>query len=237
MKILLGFLVAAAAWAQPLTVYSDLAEIDATGKVIAPETPREILSPALIRNGFTSFQVVVEAPADKKWWLFIGQNPADSVKVTMYRESAGKLEPVDVPRQSSGTEVLWLDVWTDRNAPIARIKIEPELMVDDDWVIYPIEGRVMEATISGGPREAVGSKSPWEVLHDWLCAPPRTFVSYGPDTGGVLAMRFRNALQDTDLLQYARRDDLLRLAGTCDDPRPSDPEWYLRIRDYLYRLR
>ena len=56
------------------------------GEVIAPEAPREILSPAVVRNGFTSFQVVVEAPAEAKWWLFVGQNPENSVKLTMYRE-------------------------------------------------------------------------------------------------------------------------------------------------------
>src|ERR1700733_6174718 len=68
-------LCSGAAWAQPLSVYSEFARINASGEVTAPETPREILSPALVRNGFTSFQVVVQAPADRQWWLFVGQNP------------------------------------------------------------------------------------------------------------------------------------------------------------------
>ncbi len=234
-------MVAAAAWAQPLTVYSDLADIDATGKVIAPETPREILSPALLRNGFTSFQVVVQAPADRKWWLFIGQNPADSVKVTMYRESAGKLEPVEVPLQSSGTEVLWMDVWTGRNAPIARIKIEPELMIDDDWVIYPIEARVMEAVAPEMPPFTLAASAPaairLSVKLDRDCGV--IFANpVGNDGPSVARWRFRNIEQDIRLAdEHAVLDELRKRNNACDLVQPKDPEHFLRIRDYLYRLR
>src|SRR5579884_66759 len=135
VKLALMFLLGLSSWAQTLTVYSELAEIDsASGKVIAPETPREILSPALIRNGFTSFQVVVEAPNDTKWWLFVGQNPENAAKVTIYRESGQMLEPVELPLRGDGSAVFWMDVWLDRDAPVQRIKLEPELYVNDDWV-------------------------------------------------------------------------------------------------------
>jgi hypothetical protein len=126
---LLGLAIGSRAlcWAQSVSVYSELTRIDDQGKVIAPETPREILSPAVVRNGFTSFQVVVEAPPEAKWWLFVGQNPENSVKLTMYRElgpeSGNALEPVDLPYRSSGTQVLWLDLWTGENAPVKRIKV------------------------------------------------------------------------------------------------------------------
>ena len=59
--------------AQPLTVFSEFARIDATGKVTSPADPREILSPALARNAFSSFQIVVELtmleapPAFERW--------------------------------------------------------------------------------------------------------------------------------------------------------------------------
>ncbi len=240
VKILLAALLAGTGWAQPLTVYSDLAEIDATGKVTAPETPREILSPALVRNGFTSFQVVVEAPADKKWWLFIGQNPANSVKVTMYRENGPRLESVEVPRQSSGTEVLWMDVWTDRKTPLARIKIEPELMIDDDWVIYPIEGRVMEAMAPDGPMFDLmnGTSFPvWKLAGQYACDLPATGTESG--TGPFIARwRARNVEQDTRLATArSAKEEVRKLFGSCSSGPPSDPEWYLPIRDYLYRLR
>src|ERR1700683_1413487 len=152
----------APARAQSLSVYSDLAQIDAAGKVTAPETPREILSPALVRNGFNSFQVVVEAAEDAKWWIFVGQNPENSVKVTLYRESGASLTPLDLPYASSGTQVLWMDLWVEGNARVQRIKVEPELNINDDWVTYPIEARVMEARIPQGQAPAVS-------LHTYIC--------------------------------------------------------------------
>lgn len=235
---MLALLAAGAAWAQPLTVYSELAEIDATGKVTAPDSPREILSPALVRNGFTSFQVVVQAPAEKNWWLFVGLNPENAVKATMYRESAGVLEPVEIPRQSSGTEVLWMDLWTDRSAPVARIKVEPELMIDDDWVTYPIEGRVMEATVPDGQDPPIPI-SPVAIIRLYVCPKPGGIAGKGPEPLGttLVKLRSRNAYQDLALAARAPKSALTELFGSCDTPAPSDPEWYLRIRDYLFRLR
>lgn len=217
-------------WTQPLSVYSELARINGSGKVTAPESPREILSPALVRNGFTSFQVVVEVPAETKWLLFVGLNPENSVKVTMYRELGGSLDPVELPYASSGTQVLWMDLWTEGNAPLRRIKVEPELKINpekinDDWVIYPIEGRVMEARIPAGP-------SPAPSMHAYLCGAPES----GPPLEGP---RLRNSEQDVKLLDAhaPAKEDVKNLLGGCDGPLPSDPESYLRIRDYLFRLR
>src|SRR5579872_2173258 len=139
------FLTCAALHAQSLRVYSEFAHITASGDAISPERPREILSPAIVRNGFTSFQVVVQVPKGTAYWLHIGQNPEDAVRVSMYRESGPRLEKVDLPFQSSSTEILWMDVWCDRTAPVRRIKVEPELNVASDWVLYPMEARVMEA--------------------------------------------------------------------------------------------
>jgi hypothetical protein len=230
--------------AQPLSVYSDLAQIDKLGKVTAPETPREILSPALARNGFNSFQVVVEAPEEAKWWLFVGQNPENSVKVTMYRELGGSLMPVDLPYTSSGTQVLWMDLWVEQNARVQRIKVEPELNLNDDWVTYPIEGRVMEARIPQGPPflPAAHPEPPAVWMRTSVCPlPPGGIDTSGLIGGGVsLAdLRFRNVQQDVRLLDAhaAAKEDVRKLLGGCDASPPSDPEEYLRIRDYLFRLR
>jgi hypothetical protein len=212
-------------WSQPLSVYSEFARIDGSGKVTAPESPREILSPAIVRNGFISFQVVVEVPGETKWLLFVGQNPENSVKVTMYRELGGSLEPVELPYAGSGTQVLWMDVWTDGNAPVRRIKIEPELHINDDWVIYPIEGRVVDARIPPGP-------SPVPSMHAYLCETP----ALGPPLEGP---RLRNSEQDVKLMDAhaSAKEDVKKLLGGCEAPPPSDPESYLQIRDYLFRLR
>src|SRR5258708_14870810 len=123
MRFALIVTLSAGAWAQSLTVYSEFARLDKSGRVTSPETPREILSPALARNAFTSFQVVVEAEAGLRWRLYVGQNPDNAVRVTMYRESGEALEKVDIPVEGDGAQVFWMDLWVDRNAPVQRIKV------------------------------------------------------------------------------------------------------------------
>jgi hypothetical protein len=227
--------IAAVAWTQPVSVYSEFARIDIkTGNVIAPETPREILSPAVVRNGFTSFQVVVQAPAGDKWWLFVGQNPENAFKLTMYKESAAGLERVDFPIQSEGTQVYWLDVWTAPDAPVRRVKLEPELNLHDDWVIYPIEARVVDAKIPETQSRASGD--PVRAMRAFLCGAP-TSESVSEEGLSLPGLRLRNARQDLALSAGAPKDELKNLFGDCAAPPPQDPEWYLKIRDYLFRLR
>lgn len=223
LGLVFGLLPGAFLQAQPLTLYSEFAQIAPNGKVVAPETPREILSPAIVRNGFTSFQVVVNAPPGTEWWLFVGQNPEDAVTVTLYRERGDALEQVEVPRKSSGTEVLWMDVWTAGDAPVARIKIEPELQIDGDWVIYPMEGRVTEAKVPG------------EAAAEPLCA----LRESGSESGSAIAKLIRrNAAQDAALAAQLTKEQVQTLRASCDSPAPARwSEKYLAIRDYLFRLR
>jgi hypothetical protein len=238
----------ASGWAQTLSVYSDLAQIDPSGKVTAPEDPREILSPAIVRNGFTSFQLVVEAPAETKWWLFVGQNPENSAKATMYRESGPEsgnaLLPVDLPYQSAGTQVLWMDLWTEGNAPVGRIKVEPEWNINDDWVTYPIEGRVMEARIPLAPASLPAvDREPAFLMRSSVCGSPASVSANSNTIAGpglsLAGLRLRNSQQDVRLLEAhaTAKEDVKKLLGGCDAALPADPEWYLRIRDYLFRLR
>jgi hypothetical protein len=143
---LLGTLLGGpAARAQPLQVYSEFARLDRDGRVIAPETPREILSPPLARNAYTSFQVVVQAGEHTMWRLHVGQNPENAVRVTIYREIGLSLERGDLPVNGQGVQIFWMDLWVDRNAPVQRIKVEPALYIDGDWVTYPMEARIMDA--------------------------------------------------------------------------------------------
>jgi hypothetical protein len=224
-------------------VYTELARLDASGNVLAPETPREILSPALARNAFTSFQVAVTAPKGEHWRLFVGQNPENAVAVTLYREAPGgvgqldRLERVELPAEGDAPAVFWMDVWTAKGAPVARIKIEPQLDFRGDWVIYPIEGRVMEATVPDGSWPS-GAAPPVEVMRGLLCK------TDGAEKAGVTPpavtaarLHYRNAQQDLALAGRAPREDLAKLFGPCAAPARDDPEWYLRLRDYLFRLR
>jgi hypothetical protein len=221
-----------AVWSQPLRVYSEFAQIDATGKVTAPAEPREILSPAIVRNGFSSFQVVVDVPQGTSYQLYVAQNPENSVEVTLYRENRGVLERVEQPVSGNGTQVFWMDLWTARDAPVARIKVEPQLHVNNDWVIYPMEARVVSAIVPDIGRFST-SRPAQEVMGNYLCNRPD--VSITNEAWSVFSSRDRNAQQDVKLAAPVK-DELLKLFGSCDAPPSPDPEWYLRIRDYLLRV-
>jgi len=231
-----GLLVSACALpllSQSVIVYSEFARIDASGEVTAPAHPREILSPGVVRNGFTSFQVVVRVPRGTPYWLYIGENPMHAAKVTLYRAVGENLEPVDLPYQGDSTQTFWLDLRLDGDAPVRRIKIEPQLSLsgsdtDLGWITYPMEVRVMDAKIPN-----VAALSEW-YMKTFLCGPAAQ-----PKLEDSPAQPFhsRNERQDIALAEKASKPDLLRLAGGCDASHTDDPEWYLRIRDYLFRMR
>src|SRR5579862_8060120 len=174
VKTAVFLLLLPAAWSQPLRVYSEFAKIDAAGKVTAPAEPREILSPAIARNAFSSFQVVVDVPQGTSYQLYVAQNPENSVEVTLYRENGEKLEGVEQPVSGNGTQVYWMDLWTARDAPVQRIKVEPQLHVNNDWVIYPMEARVVNATVSDGPRPNATDPIVWA----FMCGSRRVYYSY-----------------------------------------------------------
>jgi hypothetical protein len=226
---LIMLLAATASLAQPLRVFSEFAEISAQGEVAAPESPREILSPAIVRNGFTSFQVVIRVPKGTPFTLHVGQNPADAVNVTLYRDSGEHLERVEIPYQSDSTQVLWMDLWTDRDALVRRVKVEPQLFIDGDWVVYPMEARVVAATVPEG--DPNGAPLTW--IQERLCHVAVDRRGPAPMTAG--RFHARNAQQDVLLARRVADEDLNKLMGNCKIP--ADPEWYLRIRDYLWRLR
>ena len=212
-----------AASGQPLRVYSEFARIDAAGKVTAPAEPREILSPAIVRNGYSSFQVVVDVPKGTPYQLYVAQNPENAVQVTLYRENGDKLEPVTQPVSGDSSQVFWMDLWTARDAPVARIKVEPQLHVNNDWVIYPMEGRVMNATVPDG------------IKNDFLdfCKSGDPTLKARSGDGSATSLHFRNLEQDIALASTApERKFFIR----CD-ALSADPESHLRTRDDLLRLR
>jgi hypothetical protein len=215
--LLAALLGGAAARAQPLQVYSEFARLDRDGRVIAPETPREILSPPLARNAYTSFQVVVQAGEHTMWRLHVGQNPENAVRVTIYREIGASLERGDLPVNGQGPQIFWMDLWVDRNAPVQRIKVEPALYIDGDWVTYPMEARIMDARV------------PDSANLQPLCSLPKP---EGPNLNS--ALQFRNAAQDGGLAAQIPEAERNKLRASCEAPLT---EGYFRIRDYLFRMR
>jgi hypothetical protein len=94
----LGF--AAVAGAQTLDIYSEFQRVDPFGNVVAADralAQREILSPAVVRNGFASFHVVVSVPPKESYFLFVGTNPPNACRYTLYREHFAKTENGWIP--------------------------------------------------------------------------------------------------------------------------------------------
>src|SRR3974390_2157650 len=97
----LCLLFVAAASAQSVTVYSEFTRLDPRGHPVpadrAARPPREILSPAIPRNAFSSFQMVVEGQPGQGYTFQVVQNPEDAVKITAYRELYAKVGDEWVP--------------------------------------------------------------------------------------------------------------------------------------------
>ncbi len=215
--------------AQPvqLKIYSEFQRVDPFGRIVrvdrAPR-PREILSPAVPRNGYASFHLAVTVPPGQPFRLFLGQNPDDIFKLTLYRERfvhvgdqwipdelVRVLEPYDsraqpaeeaVPGQT--TTVFWLDVWTPAQAPVRRVRLEAQLNVGDHWVIAPMEVRIRPVRIPDHappttalpPVEAPADHATFEPWLRFLCG--RTGWP-APVPLSVRRMIRRNAAQDVAL--------------------------------------
>src|SRR5437588_11222505 len=81
-------LVAARLAAQTLEVHSEFLRVNPQGEILSLDKdpkPREILSPALVRNGFTSFHIVVRSDRPASFFLFASANPANALQTKIYR--------------------------------------------------------------------------------------------------------------------------------------------------------
>ena len=276
LRLLLVFAtLLAAGQAQSVKIYSEFQRIDPFGAVVAAdraERPREILSPALARNAYATFQAVVTVPEGQQYGLFIAQNPDDAVRPTAYKPVYVKrgeawipdaLEPLtisdagqvaafahQVPGQT--VTVVWIDMWVAPNATVRRTRFEVQLNVGEQWIIYPMELRIISPMIpasSGAleplaPLEASAAGTAAAPLRAYACAIEETSEE-GPLT--IRRLIRRNARQDMALARSLGRPalatEILTALGAADRTKwceaPSGPpqlgaEWYLRVRDYLY---
>jgi hypothetical protein len=78
------------------------------------------------------------------------------------------------------------------------------------------------------PEESFGT------MRSLVCGETETIPA---DDNSTTRFHFRNAQQDRALAAGASNADLQKLLGGCDAAARADPEWYLRVRDYLFRLR
>ena len=235
MRLFLLSLMSLPGLCQPLRVYSEFAKIDRNGDVLGPAQPREILSPALARNAFTTFQIAVRVQGKQRYFLYVHQNPEEVLGITVYREEDGRLNPILLPYYGAGSQSFWMDIWTDRRVQVRRPVVEAQLRLDqaeDNWYVYPMEMRLMDLSVPDGPWPA-GSAAPIAAMKNFVCNNRLPSPSATPPS--VAALHFRNAQQDLALATHASKDDLRKLVGCDDDAYPTDPEAYLHIRDYLLR--
>lgn len=263
---------------QTLQVYSPLTRVDPVGQIVKADRgsapPRHILSPGVPRNAYSSLRIVVELNKPEPYTLDIGQNPENAVKTTLYREAfvetangwiPDTLEQVSIPYRGFPTDfripgqravTFWLDMWVDRNAPVDRVKVEPQLYPDShgDWVVYPMEVRIQSPVVPAirptlaanlPPVTAPSDESVRGPVQTALCGSKEAFR-----TGPVLQVTGRDLLR-RNVLQHmalAREKSALiaafsKASGTtdlqkwCSAPATParGPEWYLQFRDLIYR--
>jgi hypothetical protein len=255
-------------------IYSEFQRPDPFGGIVAPDramAPREILSPALARGSHTIFHVAVSVPPEESYLLYVVPNPLNACLVSMYKEHfdktaagwiADRLEELhrlpdfgampdpDDRVEGQTTRVYLLDLWIPPDAPEGRFRIEVQLKMGD-WVVRPLEPRVVAARVPAIPPGDARPLPPVEQgadavalasLADYVAGLP---IMNGEPPVNVRGMIRRSVIQDMALAAAlpkeaagpaaleARVFDLLR-ANLTFMPRVFGAEWYLRIRDFLY---
>jgi len=164
--------------AQEIRIYSEFERFDPFGNPGAADrdmVPREILSPAMARNGHLSVHVVVTAPAGTNFFLYASTNPPDILQVGIYREyfascgdgycpdwlaaqsspSFGAIPELahnvanpDMDKQT--TRCYLLDIRAPADTPPRRVRVEALLKVGT-WLVAPMEVRIVSPTVPGSP--------------------------------------------------------------------------------------
>ncbi|HXB73713.1 MAG TPA: hypothetical protein VNY05_36075 [Candidatus Acidoferrales bacterium] len=169
--LLLAF-AAAGLPAQSLELYSEFQRVDPFGNIVKSdraESPREVLSPAVARNGSASFHVVVSVPPRMSYFLYVVTNPVNACRVALYKERFTKTKDGWVPDALSEVRrlpdfgvvpdpdeqipeqtarVYLLDVWIPPDAEVARFRLEVQLKVGY-FLVRPLEIRVTPARVPG----------------------------------------------------------------------------------------
>ena len=163
-----------------LEIYSEFQRVDPFGRIISKDRaqrPREILSPAIPRNGFVSFHVVVTAPPGESYFLFVGTNPLNACRVELYKEhfvktadgwvpdtlvelrrlpDFGAIPDPDENIPGQNTRAYLLNLWVPPDTELAAFRLEVQLKIGS-YIIRPLEVRVIPARVPdvAGARNAL----------------------------------------------------------------------------------
>lgn len=169
------------------------------------------------------------------------------------------LQKVKLPVQGKSAEIetYWLDLYIPPNALVRRVRVEAQLHDGTRWYIYPMEVRVLRGIapqikrtgMNLPPVDASTDTAARATLREYVCEDKPKLA---PGVVNVRGLIRRNAQQDVAIaralqLQWGRAkltEAIVQAAGGdtvdnwCTQPpsaSPYGPEWYLRVRDFLYR--
>jgi hypothetical protein len=259
MRAGLPLLIAAAAAANSVAAQtlearflSEFRRVGAAGQIIPADSagkPREINSPAIIRNGYTSLNLVVKGPPGIAYNLYLASNPDNLLRPVLYRvTNANRLEPVKGLTESGkfneqGAGVYWLDIWTPAQTPVRRIRLEAQVNVGREFAITPLELRVVAGVVppqalpivsAPAASNANAASGPFTLLAQTLCGNAPAGEPRPADPMTITAKIMRNAGQD--ILLARKLGSAASTQEWCATPRDTtDPETYLRIRDAIWR--
>ena len=260
------FLLPILSLGQEIYVRSEFQRPAPNGEVLATDRMdrkgREILSPPVLRNAYTSFHVTLEAPPGTPVSVYIGLNPEDAMKVTLYLEKQ-QLEEVKLPFSAKipeeGALNFLLDLWVAPGAKVQRVKVEPQMWIPDRWIVYPMEVRVLDAVVPKHDYSMLKSpeagarvdRAVYPRLQGLVCGAPVPTISGKGTVPTVLSLLDRNVAQDMALADKIPKTQVIAgvLAATgiaskeewCKRAESGalealPTEWYLRVRDFLYRV-
>jgi hypothetical protein len=205
-------------------VYSEFRRVDPFGNFVEPDSKgpvREILSPLLARNGHATFQVVVRTTPGEYYYLFVGTNPQDLFRISVYKQIWTKegedwipnqIVPVTLPHLSripdptagidgQVVECYLLDVFVPAETQTGRVKLEPQIHSEGVWATYPMEVRISDVTVP--PHNPTAGLLPnlSEPAYAAIVGPIREYLCGKPEKGGgeqngILSLIRRNVLED-----------------------------------------
>jgi hypothetical protein len=254
----------AAAQAQQISIVSEFQRFDPYGTAVTADRdliPREILSPAVPRNGHLSVRVLVTGPPHTNYLLYFTSNPPGILDLTMYREEFSEcggsfypdwLAKVTSPSFGAIPESLFripeqttrsylLDIRTPVETPPRRVRVEV-LLKTGIWQVAPMEVRITAPMV---PHQRGELREDIAPLADSSAATAerqlgRYLAGLDPEfPPGILRARDivqRNSAEDMLLARSLRprNPELGLLAFTPLMFPESGAEWFLRVRDFLY---
>ena len=276
--ILIGLCAAAALRAQDIRIYSEFERFDPFGNPVAADrdmAPREILSPAMPRNGHLSVHIVVSAPAETDYFLYTNSNPPGILDMRIYREFftpcgegycpdwlaeqrlpafgvvPERMHNDDPALDKQNTRCYLLDIRAPADVPPRRVRVEALLKVGT-WYVAPMEVRITAPTVPDVPGDAGFREDIAPLDAPSSATAHRQLLRYlegRPPEWPVQLLRVRDFIQ-----RNAAEDMLLARSlepGSSRRPFPElsllswwpliyrnrlGAEWYLKVRDFLYRF-